>query len=89
MASDGLSAVTGSYDLIISNPPFHQGVRTNYEVTERFLAQSRQLLRPGGELRVVANSFLRYQPIIEQVYGHCQTLLVRDGFSVYRAVRKG
>lgn len=89
LPSDGLSAVSGSYDLIISNPPFHQGVRTHYEVTERFLVQSRQLLRPGGELRIVANSFLRYQPIIEQVYGHCQTLLVRDGFSVYRAVRKG
>ena len=88
LASDGLSAVSGPYDLIISNPPFHQGIRTNYEVTELFLAQSRQLLRQGGELRVVANSFLRYQPIIEQVYGHCQTLLVRDGFSVYRAIRK-
>lgn len=89
LASDGLSAVSGCYDLIISNPPFHQGVRTHYEVTEQFLAQSRALLRPGGELRIVANSFLRYQPIIEQAYGYCQTLLVRDGFSVYRAVRKG
>jgi len=88
LPSDGLTAVSGAYDLIISNPPFHQGVRTNYAVTEQFLAQSRQLLRPGGELRIVANSFLRYPPVIEQTYGHCQTLLVRDGFSVYRAVRK-
>ena len=88
LASDGLSAVDGTYDLLLSNPPFHQGVRTNYEVTEQFLAQSRRLLRPGGELRIVANSFLHYAPIIEQTYGHCQTLLVRDGFSVYRAVRK-
>lgn len=85
---DGLPAVNGIYDLIISNPPFHQGVKTNYAVTEQFLAQSLQLLRPGGELRIVANSFLRYPPIIEQAFGHCQTLLVRDGFSVYRAVRR-
>ena len=88
LPSDGLSEVTGQFDLIISNPPFHQGVKTHYEVTEQFLAQSRQMLRPGGELRIVANSFLRYPPIIQKAFGHCETLLTRDGFSIYRAIRK-
>ncbi|WP_257283493.1 class I SAM-dependent methyltransferase [Endozoicomonas sp. SESOKO1] len=85
LPSDGLSGVSGQFDLIISNPPFHQGVKTHYEVTELFLAQSRQMLRPGGELRIVANSFLRYPPIIQKAFGHCETLLSKDGFSVYRA----
>ncbi len=85
VASDGLAAVSGSFDLIISNPPFHKGVKTHYEVTERFLVESRQLLSPGGELRIVANSFLRYSPIILQTFGHCETLLSKDGFTVYRA----
>ncbi|USE33874.1 class I SAM-dependent methyltransferase [Endozoicomonas sp. SCSIO W0465] len=88
LPSDGLSEVTGPFDLIISNPPFHQGVKTHYEVTEQFLARSCQMLRPGGELRIVANSFLRYPPIIKKAFGHCETLLSRDGFSVYRAFRK-
>ncbi|MGI2025878.1 methyltransferase [Endozoicomonas acroporae] len=88
LPSDGLSEVTGQFDLIISNPPFHQGVKTHYEVTEQFLAQSCQMLRPGGELRIVANSFLRYPPIIKKAFGHCETLLTRDGFSVYRAVNR-
>ena len=86
LPSDGLSEVTGQFDLIISNPPFHQGVKTHYEVTEQFLAQSRQMLRPGGELRIVANSFLRYPPIIQKAFGRCETLLTKDGFSVYRAI---
>lgn len=84
--SDGLSEVRGEFDLILSNPPFHQGVKTHYEVTEQFLAQSRALLRKGGELRIVANSFLRYPPIIRKAFGHCETIVVRDGFSVYRAI---
>ncbi|WP_066016540.1 class I SAM-dependent methyltransferase [Endozoicomonas atrinae] len=88
LPSDGLSEVTGQFDLIISNPPFHQGVKTHYEVTEQFLAQSRKMLRPGGELRIVANSFLRYPPIIQKAFGRCDTLLVKDGFSVYRAVNR-
>ncbi|MFK0571704.1 methyltransferase [Endozoicomonas sp.] len=85
---DGLSEVSGQFDLIISNPPFHQGVKTHYEVTEQFLVQSRQMLRPGGELRIVANRFLRYPPIIQQAFGHCETLLNKEGFSVYRALNR-
>ena len=85
VASDGLAAVSGHFDLIISNPPFHKGVKTHYEVTERFLVESRQLLSPGGELRIVANSFLRYSPIILQTFGCCETALSKDGFTVYRA----
>ncbi|WP_172807659.1 class I SAM-dependent methyltransferase [Endozoicomonas ascidiicola] len=88
LASDGLSEVTGQFDLIISNPPFHQGVKTHYEVTERFLSESHQKLKVGGELRIVANSFLKYPPIIEQTFGRCETLLSRNGFSIYRAFKK-
>ncbi len=86
-ASDGLSDVTGQFDLILSNPPFHQGVKTHYEVTEQFLTQACQHLNKGGELRIVANSFLRYQPIIEKSFGHCETMIVDDGFTVHRAYK--
>ncbi|WP_330926383.1 class I SAM-dependent methyltransferase [Candidatus Sororendozoicomonas aggregata] len=85
LPSDGLQAVKGTFDLIVSNPPFHQGVKTHYDVTEQFLAQSKKHLNRGGELRVVANSFLRYEPIIVSTFGVCETMLTKDGFSVYRA----
>ena len=85
VASDGLSEVSGQFELIVSNPPFHQGVKTHYAVTEQFLEQSADLLVKGGELRIVANSFLRYEPIIVKAFGHCQTLMTRNGFSVYQA----
>lgn len=87
-ASDGLGEVEGDFDLILSNPPFHQGVKTHYEVSEQFLAESYRHLKKGGELRIVANSFLRYPPIIKQTFGHCETLLTRDGFSIYKAIKK-
>ena len=85
VASDGLSEVTGRYDLVVSNPPFHQGVKTHYAVTEQFLAESASLLNKGGELRIVANSFLRYEPIIVKAFGHCKTLVTKNGFTVYQA----
>ena len=87
LASDGLSELEGEFDLILSNPPFHQGVKTHYEVTEKFLAESFRHLKKGGELRIVANSFLRYPPVIRQTFRNCETLLAREGFSVYRAIK--
>ena len=88
VASDGLSDVEGSFDFIVSNPPFHQGVKTHYAVTEQFLAESSQRLNKGGELRIVANSFLRYEPVIVKAFGHCKTLVSRNGFSVYQAIKR-
>ena len=87
VASDGLSEVQGTFDLIVSNPPFHQGVKTHYAVTEQFLAEAARRLNKGGELRIVANSFLRYEPIIVKAFGHCKTMVTRNGFSVYQAIR--
>ena len=41
----------------------------------------------GGELRLVANSFLKYPPLIEQHLGPCKTLIEADGFRIYSARR--
>ncbi|AMO57244.1 hypothetical protein GZ77_16420 [Endozoicomonas montiporae] len=87
VASDGLSEVEGTFDFIVSNPPFHQGVKTHYAVTEQFLAEAAPRLNKGGELRIVVNSFLRYEPIIVKAFGHCKTLVTRNGFTVYQAIR--
>lgn len=73
---------------IISNPPFHQGVRTHYKASEDLLKLSIKHLKSGGELRIVANNFLRYSPLIEQQFGHCHTLAQRHGFNIYHAKRR-
>lgn len=73
---------------IISNPPFHQGVRTHYKASEDLLKLSIKHIKSGGELRIVANNFLRYSPLIEQQFGHCHTLAQRHGFNVYQAKRR-
>ena len=41
----------------------------------------------GGELRLVANSFLKYPPLIERHLGPCRTLAEGDGFRIYSARR--
>lgn len=87
VAGDGICAAPKQLAAIISNPPFHQGVHTHYQTTETLLREAAEHLRPGGELRIVANSFLKYPPLIEKHLGSCEVLAERDGFKVYRAVR--
>jgi 16S rRNA (guanine1207-N2)-methyltransferase len=84
--SDVFSEVSDTYDLIISNPPFHSGVKTKYSMVEDFIEQARQRLKPQGKLVLVANSFLRYKPLISQSFGHCKIIAESPAYKVYEAV---
>jgi 16S rRNA (guanine1207-N2)-methyltransferase len=69
-ASDALEAAAGrSYDLIISNPPFHAGKAVDTTMAAAFIAQARALLAPGGRLLLVANQFLPYERQIGAQFG--------------------
>lgn len=83
-ASNSLSDVKGRYDYVISNPPFHQGVKTHYAATEQFLSDIKQHITPKGCITIVANSFLKYLPIMEKAIGRSKTLAVTKGFAVYQ-----
>lgn len=87
ITGDGIHAAPKQLTAIISNPPFHQGVHTQYQTTETLLREAAAHLKQGGELRIVANSFLKYPPLIVKYLGACTVLAERDGFKVYRAVR--
>lgn len=87
IAGDGIDAAPNDCAAIISNPPFHQGVHTHYEASETLLQRAASHLRAGGELRLVANAFLKYPPLIQAHLGHCETVVSADGFRIYRAQR--
>ncbi|EJO95659.1 ribosomal RNA small subunit methyltransferase C [Ectopseudomonas mendocina DLHK] len=87
IAGTGIESAPGELAAIVSNPPFHQGVHTHYQASENLLTQAARHLRDGGELRLVANSFLKYPPLIERHLGPCRTLAEAEGFRIYSARR--
>ncbi|GAL10582.1 ribosomal RNA small subunit methyltransferase C [Vibrio astriarenae] len=84
-ASDVYSDIDEKLDFLVTNPPFHSGLDTSYSATETLLAQAPKHLNKSGQMYVVANSFLKYIPIIEQAFGHCETLAKTNKFAIYQA----
>jgi 16S rRNA (guanine1207-N2)-methyltransferase len=87
ICGDGIDAAPQGLNAILSNPPFHTGVHTDYQASETMLKKAAEHLKKGGELRLVANSFLRYQPLIEERFGDCQVRAQGQGFKIYQATR--
>jgi 16S rRNA (guanine1207-N2)-methyltransferase len=59
----------GTYDLILSNPPFHIGQAVETAAAEALISGAHEHLVPGGRLRLVANVFLPYEPLLAAVFG--------------------
>lgn len=83
LASNSISELSAQYDAIVSNPPFHQGIKTHYHATETFLQHIRQHMRSPAQLFVIANSFLAYQPIMESAIGKTVKVVEEKGFTLY------
>jgi 16S rRNA (guanine1207-N2)-methyltransferase len=83
--SNSLSDVNDHYNYVVSNPPFHQGIKTHYQASEDFLAGINKKLNKQGNITIVANSFLRYQPIMETHIGNTRVITKQKGFTIYQA----
>lgn len=86
LASDVYSALGDErFDLIISNPPFHQEREIDYGAAGRLIAEAAEYLNKGGKLVLVANAFLPYAERLERAFGTFEVLADNRRFRVYRA----
>ncbi len=86
VASDGLHGVNKSFSHIVTNPPFHTGVKTDYTVTRRFIEDSRRCLNSKGTLQMVANRFLPYPGLLGDIFPQTHTVAQDSRFSLYLSI---
>jgi 16S rRNA (guanine1207-N2)-methyltransferase len=58
--------VKARYDLIVMNPPFHEGHAAEPGLGQAMIKTASQALRAGGELLMVANRGLPYEPVLKE-----------------------
>lgn len=89
LVGDGVAMLPpGSVDLVLSNPPFHSHQATTDATALRMFAQSRKVLRHGGELWVVANRHMGYHTHLRRLFGNSEVVASEPKFVVLRAVKQ-
>ena len=88
-ASDVTSAAgEHSFDVVVSNPPFHLGKGTELAIPRAFIDQAYERLVPGGRLYLVANRTLPYEHYIAERFGEVRTAHDGRRFKVIGGVRR-
>jgi len=88
-SGDGLAwAEDHSYDLLISNPPFHNGKDVEFAVAETFIEQAQRVLKNHGKLILVANRFLRYDRQMQTCFGNIEILAHTNHFHLLSSNKK-
>jgi 16S rRNA (guanine1207-N2)-methyltransferase len=89
IASDGLRQVARAFDAIVSNPPIHDGVKTDNFLGMRLLDRANDCLKPGGLLLIVANIHLPYEAWLKSQFGHYEHVTADTRFKVLSARKPG
>ncbi|GAA1489015.1 class I SAM-dependent methyltransferase [Brachybacterium sacelli] len=76
-----------SADLVLLNPPFHDGTAVDATLVQGLLDAVARVLRPGGELWFVHNSSLRYRTEVERRIGPVRQRARDRRFTVLSAER--
>jgi len=76
-----------TYDLIVSNPPIHDGVDETHAVLERLIADAASHLRPGGELLLVVQRRVPVLPLLRKAFPSARVVDDNGRFTVASARR--
>lgn len=85
---DVTAGLPRTYDVIVSNPPFHTHARADRpDIGRRFIAVAAESLNPGGRLLVVANRHLPYEAVLDASFGKVRTVAQQQGYKIVEAVK--
>ncbi len=82
IADDCASNITGTFDALICNPPFHQGFKTDSRLTEKFLNSAARHLKHSGRALFVVNQFVPLEKIAQPFFTHCEKIVETHGFKL-------
>ncbi|MCL1127063.1 methyltransferase [Shewanella surugensis] len=88
--SDCLSQLTENLepDLILCNPPFHQGEAITDHIAWQMFLDAKRRLTAGGILHVVGNRHLAYHVKLKRIFKNCTTVASNGKFVILQAQKR-
>jgi len=74
IAADIAAGMREQFDLLVCNPPFHQGFDVEQDLTERFLQATQKLLTKRGRALFVVNGFIALEKKAEAFFRQVQVI---------------
>ena len=85
LASNGLAELDGRFDWILSNPPFHRGIRDDLDIAAEFFCRAGTFLKEKGRILVVFNRHLPYEGWLRKQFNNVNRLADTREFTVIEA----
>jgi 16S rRNA (guanine1207-N2)-methyltransferase len=79
--------VEKKYELIVMNPPFHQGRAAEPSIGQAMIRQAASALKSGGRLLLVHNRGLPYEQVLKAGFSEVEEIAAAGGFRVIAASR--
>ncbi|RYY75307.1 MAG: class I SAM-dependent methyltransferase [Gammaproteobacteria bacterium] len=81
--TDAGKELQGKFDLILCNPPFHQGFSVDGDLTEKFLRNAHRLLTENGVAYFVVNQFIPLEKKAPEFFDHVNLISRNKSFCVF------
>jgi len=82
IASDAGEKLENQFDLILCNPPFHQGFSIDEDLTDKFLRNAAKLLLPAGVAYFVVNQFIALEKKAQPYFKSINLIARNKSFKV-------
>ena len=76
-----------SVDLVVTNPPYHQGFTNTMQIALSFFSDAHRVLKKGGEFWIVANNHLGYFKSLDIMYASVTRIAKNSNYTIYKAVK--
>ncbi|HCS65814.1 MAG TPA: rRNA methyltransferase [Cellvibrio sp.] len=82
VAADAGKSIRAKVDLLLCNPPFHQGFGIDGDLTDKFLLSAKHLLAPQGIALFVVNQFIPLERKAAPLFSQIKVVIDNGSFKV-------
>lgn len=82
VAGDAGNQITGRFDTVLCNPPFHQGFSVDGDMAVKFLSATKRLLAESGQALFVVNNFIPLEQKAKAYFRYIDVLANNGSFKL-------